>query len=393
VSNSPPAIGLVYQGDTASAQGQSGRPHHLGRALEGLGCRVLRIRAAPPPDVDRFVLGALRRARGAHRAYEGPEITWIRTRALHRRLRRLPAAVPLLLVGSGFAPPAGRRFVTYDDMTVAQALAGYPEWQRLPGWASGWRRHLQAGLYRDAAACCVTSAWTGRSVVEDYGVAAAKVHVVGLGAGAITAPDDRSWEVPRFLFVGRDWERKNGAAVVRAFAGVRARHPDATLDLVGEHPPQSAPGVRDHGYIGLSGPDNRARLGRLFAQATCFVVPSRHEPTGIAFAEAAAAGLPSIGSIHGGSGEVIGPSGVVVDPERDYELASAMLALADPERARELGARARQQAQLYSWEAVARRFVRVLGLSLDPVVTRERDLPLQGGDAAPRAQPPRVATA
>jgi glycosyltransferase involved in cell wall biosynthesis len=393
VSAPSPTVGVVNQGQLSTAQAQSGRPYHLAHALEEEGCRVLRIRAAPPPGVDRAVLGALRRLRGTQRAYEGPEIAWIRTRVLRHRVRALPRDVPFVLVGTSFSPPAGRRFVTYDDMTIAQAVVHYPEWRRLPRWALDRRRRLQAELYRNAVACCVTSAWTAASVIADYGVSPAKVHVVGLGGRLMEAPAERRWEVPRYLFVGRDWERKNGAAVVRAFAEVRKRHPEATLDLVGEHPPQAGPGIRDHGYVALSDPGDRARVGRLFAQATCFVVPSRHEPTGIAFAEAAAAGLPSIGSIHGGSGEVIGPSGVVVDPERDDELVAAMLALADPERARELSARARERAALYRWGAVARRILRALGIGPPGGPITEEDLPLHGADVAPRTQPPWVATA
>jgi glycosyltransferase involved in cell wall biosynthesis len=131
---------------------------------------------------------------------------------------------------------------------------------------------------------------------------------------------------------------------------------------VGEHPAQSGPGVRDHGHLALGDPAARAELEGLYAAATCLVVPSRHEPTGIVFAEAASAGVAMIGSTRGGSADVIGPAGVVVDPGDDEALAAAMLDLADPARAEALGAAARERAALFTWEAVARRFLTALGL-------------------------------
>ena len=39
----------------------------------------------------------------------------------------------------------------------------------------------------------------------------------------------RDWSTPRYLFVGLDWERKNGQLVLDAFAQVRVQHPDAEL--------------------------------------------------------------------------------------------------------------------------------------------------------------------
>src|SRR3954447_4196557 len=142
----PPAVGLVYPWDTTDPSRQSGRPYHLARSLEALGCRVLRLRAAPPPRVERLAIGLMRRLVGDAHADLGPEAAWMRTRALARRAARVPDDVPLLLIGTGFAPPAGRRWVTYDDMTVVQALADYPDWQALPGWAAAARRRLQTRL-------------------------------------------------------------------------------------------------------------------------------------------------------------------------------------------------------------------------------------------------------
>ena len=125
--------------------------------------------------------------------------------------------------------------------------------------------------------------------------------------------------------------------MVDAFAEVRREHPAAELHVVGGHPPLDAPGVIGHGFLSLGDPGDAARLAELYRRATCFVMASLHEPAGIANAEAAAAGLPCIGTTNGGSATVIGPGGVLVDPADPRALTQAMLHLADPDVARRLG--------------------------------------------------------
>ena len=176
---------------------------------------------------------------------------------------------------------------------------------------------------------------------------------------------ERDWSVPHFLFVGRDWEQKNGPAVVRAFAEVRRRHPGARLDLVSEHGPVDAEGVVGHGPLQLGVPRDRAKLEELYETATCFVLPSSYEAVGIVFAEAAAAGLPSIGTTAGGAADVIGDGGVVVDPDDQSALVAAMLQLADGATAARIGAAALARAPFYTWDGVAARVLDALGLDRD----------------------------
>src|SRR5207248_10738046 len=116
----------------------------------------------------------------------------------------------------------------------------------------------------------------------------------------------RDFSAPRFLFVGKDFERKNGPLVVDAFGEVRARWPDATLDVVGRHPRLDHEGVSGHGFLSLDRADHAERLRGLFERATCFVMPSLAEPAGYVFAEALSAGIGSIGTRNGGSATIIG---------------------------------------------------------------------------------------
>ena len=94
--------------------------------------------------------------------------------------------------------------------------------------------------------------------------------------------------------------------------GSLRRNPAATLSVVGGHPPIEADRVVGHGPLSLIFAEERRRLEALFEASTCFVMPSFHEPAGIVYVEAAASGLPSIGTTAGGAPELVG-EGLIVD--------------------------------------------------------------------------------
>jgi glycosyltransferase involved in cell wall biosynthesis len=215
----------------------------------------------------------------------------------------------------------------------------------------------QRSAYERAAACCVASDWAAEAVVADYGVPRSKVHVVGFGRNCEPRPVPREWQVPRFLFVGADWKRKNGDAVVRAFARLRGELGQGQLDLVGNHPRVGLEGVVEHGALRLDDEADTRRLEELFEQATCYVMPSRFEAFGMVYVEAGTAGVPSIGTMRGGAATAIGDGGLLVDPDDENALLEAMRQLANPDRAAELGERAREHSGPYTWRGVAERIL------------------------------------
>jgi len=303
----------------------------------------------------------IRTSRAVARA--GPELGVVYGRVARRRLARPPRPDGVVQIGAGYLPPDGLQLVTLEDITVLQALElGYPEFRLLSRRAVAARVERQRRVYERARACCVTTGWVAHSLVADYGVPPEKVHVVGVGRNHDVAPAERDWSRPRFLFVGKDWEGKNGPTLLRAFARVRAEAPEARLEVVGHHPPLDAPGVTGHGFLALASAAGRERLERLYREATCFVLPSRYEASALVYVEAGAAGLPSIGTAVGGSRELIGEGGCVVDPRDEDALVAAMLRLCDGDEARRLGEAARRRSDLFTWEAVGGRILRALQL-------------------------------
>ncbi len=281
--------------------------------------------------------------------------------------RAVHAAVPLdgvVQMGSTFTLPEGVRYVTFEDATVSQALGVL----NLSGdWAEAWRCR-QGDAYSGALACCTATEWAASSLTGDYGVPREKVRVVGLGANREFEPPARKkYEPPRFLFLGEGWERKNGPAVLRAFMTLYREIPDATLDLVSEHPLVDHVAVCGHGPMPRvedreQEAARRRYQRRLFERATCFVMPSRFEPFGIVYVEAGTAGVPSIGTSVGGAADAIGHGGLIVDPEDDDALLAAMLELCDAAIARRLGGLARRNAARFTWPRVAERVLEALQL-------------------------------
>ena len=348
-------VAIAARGNPRDPATSSGTPAGLFRGLAEAGVEGVPLHAGLPRRVERVA----RRARLDLR-----DAAFLHETVARRRLAAAGPVDGVIQWGTEFRLAPGVPYVTFEDQTLAQALRAY----EYPDLATRGQRAIdrwfrrQRALYAEAVACCTTSHWAAQSLVDDYGLDPGRVHVVGVGRNRDVEPppDGRDWGVPRFLFVGAEWERKNGPRLLRAFARLRAECPDATLDVVGGHPPIEQPGVRTHGFLRLDDAEHRARLATLFQEATCFVMPSLYEPSAIVHAEAAGAGLASIGSAAGGSRTLIGDAGVLVDPQSDDALTGALRELADPGRARELSERALARAPLLTWRAVVERLLGAL---------------------------------
>jgi glycosyltransferase involved in cell wall biosynthesis len=367
-------IGIAFPGDPSHKATWSGIPFGLTGGLEAAGIEVVPVPVEPPALLlaagsnaiavtylrpQRSPRVAVQQARAAARTSAG--VAWLNSRATPKALREAGQLDGIIQIGTGYTLPAGIPVATYEDMTIPQTKTHpYVGWDLLTRRSFASRMARQRRAYEQARACCLTSPWAAESVLSDYGIAPQKVHVVGIGCNHTAPPIRRDWSEPRFLFVGLDWERKNGSGVLRAFARLREQVPSASLDLVGGHPPLSQAGVTGHGILRLDIAEQHERLERLYAEATCFVMPSHSEASAIAYVEAASAGLPSIGTSAGGSGYLIGDGGLIVDPGDDEALFAAMLRLADPETAERTGAAAKERSQLFSWDAVASRLLQAL---------------------------------
>lgn len=217
-----------------------------------------------------------------------------------------------------------------------------------------WER----SVYMALTGIFVMSEWLADSFVRDFEVPRSKVHVVGAGINIENLPQlsQRSWSTPRYLLVGKDFERKGGRLLLQAFQIVRKAIPDAELILVGPSLPIDQPGVQCVGYLSKSDPGDMGRLDELFCSATAMVLPSIYEPFGISLLEGMAYGLPCIAVNRCAMPEIVrsGETGLIARAEDVDSLAEAMIELGkNPRDAARMGAAGRARVELhFTWTAV-----------------------------------------
>jgi glycosyltransferase involved in cell wall biosynthesis len=354
---------LAAVGDPESPGTWSGVTLGVLDGLRGLGVHASGLDLELPKFAETAMLLAASVPTGNRYDAHGSALTvGVRSRLAARRLSG--AGIDgVVQIGTTFRVPWGLAHVTLEDMTLSQASVVHPVFGRMSARGiEGWEAR-RAGIYEGARMCTAASHWAANSLLADYGIAPDRVAVVGFGANHLPGPREQEWGPPRFLFVGIDWERKGGPLLLRAFSRLRESCPEATLDVVGGHPPLSLSGVRAHGVLSQAREDDRELILALFARASCLVMPSLVEPFGIVYVEAASAGIPSIVSGEGGARDIVGEhGGAVVQPGDEDRLLEAMLRLADPMTAREMGEAARERSRLYTWSKVAERLLRALGL-------------------------------
>lgn len=289
-----------------------------------------------------------------------PALRVVRSRVARRRLA---ADADILLHVGAWAELPGRVRASYHDGNLAVSLAR--EEPVLDPRSRSVRRALEADrrFYERMDVLLPMSDWLRRSFIDDFGQDPAKVVTVGAGANMHAVPQvpERTYDVPRFLFVGKQWERKGGPQLLEAFRLVRSERPEAELWIVGpERRPADEDGIHFVGRVSRATEEGERQLGELYAGATAFAMPSVYEPFGIVFLEAMAYGLACIASDRCAMPEIVeeGVTGYVVGAFATEALAARLLELAEPERARAFGEAGRRRfLERYTWDAVAARIV------------------------------------
>lgn len=142
---------------------------------------------------------------------------------------------------------------------------------------------------------------------EEAGVPANKLKPLLLGA---SLPDGlarrRTDGNTRFLFAGRVSYLKGSDLLLQAFAKLRSSMPEVELVIAGtiEEPALAAQIAATPGVIHLGALPQR-ELFQVFADADCFVLPSRFDSFGMVVAEALACGVPVVLSDRVGAKEIL----------------------------------------------------------------------------------------
>jgi glycosyltransferase involved in cell wall biosynthesis len=377
VTPGPPFAPETFSGSSAALLHALERHGALARAVDGrAGAITFAERAASfAPDMERWKQRA-----NAGASFLSPLARRAMSAVSARRARAALDGADTILQMTGYFDPgrprAGVLRCSYHDGNLAGFLRR-PDLKidaggRFARWSLAYERRLYDSI--DVIFCM--SEQLRRSFISDFGQDEDKVVTVGAGANVATAEvPARDYSPPRFLFVGKQWERKGGPVVLSAFARLHEEIPEAELIVAG---PQSlsvdVPGVELAGRVARDGEDGAETMAALYRRATAFVMPSLYEPLGVAVLEAMAAGLPCIASTGGALPELIeeGVTGHLVPPGDEDALLARMRELAlSPERCRALGdAGAARYRERFTWDAVAERMLAAISSRRAPRTDR-----------------------
>jgi colanic acid/amylovoran biosynthesis glycosyltransferase len=226
-----------------------------------------------------------------------------------------------------------------------------------PAWA--WYPLLRRRLAREGNLfLCASNFIRERLLAQGFVPERTRVHYIGVDCAAIV-PRLAGEEEPVILHVARLVEVKGTEYLLRAFAALGPRHAAARLVIIGDGPLRARlerlarqAGVAER--VAFLGALPHAQVLGWMRRAAVLVLPSvrtaagRVEGLGMVTLEAAATGVPAIGSNLGGITETIvdGETGFLV-PERDAAALAARMGevLSDAALRRTMGIAARQRVE------------------------------------------------
>jgi glycosyltransferase involved in cell wall biosynthesis len=291
------------------------------------------------------------------------------------RLLAMPAGRIIVVDGLalGVLPEAASRLACRNPLL---ALVHHPlalEWGLTEEQAGALRVSERTAL-AVVQGVVVTSAATARLVASDYDVPAERITVARPGSDparpAQNKHDGSRDDIVRLLSVGAVVPRKGFDVLIAALstltdlpwqltiAGDRTRDRNAVAQLdadIARH----ALGDR----IATPGAVSSQRLAALYVEADLFVLASRFEGYGMAYAEAIVHGLPVIGTSAGAIPDTVPPdAGLLVAPGDIKALAQALRrVIGDTALRGRLANAARAAApRLPTWRQSAEIFARVL---------------------------------
>ena len=325
---------------------------------------------------------------------EGVPIDIIEPRFIPVLGSMLPGVVPSIRVG--------RKALQLVD-TAKLEIFEFPNWEGMGLWFALRRRvplvvRLSTSSAESQAIDAIQKTWSSRSDVareamqsrladalvthsrahrtvmaQELGVPESRITVIPLGVevqpGFVKNVAQR--ETRKVVFLGRLERRKGVLELLKAVPLVVAEVPSARFLLIGPDRPH-CPGGRYHKqyfeeefppalhrHVMFAGSLPHDDVTRHLQEADLFVAPSLYESFGLVFLEAMRWGTPVVGTSAGGIPEIVesGRSGVLVPPEDERPLASAIVdLLKNDERRRALGAEGKMRVEtLFSVASTAAR--------------------------------------
>jgi colanic acid/amylovoran biosynthesis glycosyltransferase len=278
-------------------------------------------------------------------------------------LRHRVATVPLIAAACIFAREAAAQGIRHVHLHSAarsaviammvRQLIGVPYSIALNANLDWWGGGMASKLGH-AEFTVVNAEWLRDDVRKDYpGLRPSQVLIARPGV------DTRKWVPGKcqasdstfgLVTVARLYHGKGHDTTIQAIARLRDSSRSVRLEIVGGGPELASlqslvEQLQLEAEVEFSGSVSENEVMALLRAADAFVLASRFEPLGVAYMEAMALGLPTVGTDAGGVGEIIthDHDGLLVPPEDDERLAAAIARLMDdPGLRRRIGKNARQ---------------------------------------------------
>ena len=213
--------------------------------------------------------------------------------------------------------------VFYTDATFGGMLNYYWNPEKWFKFAVRHGNKVESLALKNCDKAIFASQWAADTAIKCYGTNPKKCVVINRGANiyhSLKAEDIRRYIEARncvttkgeyrFLFVGRNWERKGGPLALEIVVLLNNKGYRSRLVVIGCIPTVSDEDkeyVETIGFLNKSVPEENERLQKEFLQSDFYLQPSKQEAQGIAYTEASAFGVPIIATDTGGV------SGVVTD--------------------------------------------------------------------------------
>ena len=295
--------------------------------------------------------------------------TGVRLFSHHRALARSVVATgPFDVVHGFWGVPAGILAATVGYRLQIPSLVTFDsgELTSRPEIAYGlqrtWRGRLQVRIAAAAATRITVSSEYMRRLARMHGI---EPEVAPLGV------DTAFFATGRLLPAGPPWRLiqvaslnrvKDQTTLLYAVKRVISRVPDTHLDVVGEDTlggamQALAEGIGVERHVTFHGFQPTDRLRDFYARAHLLVQSSRHEAAGVAVVEAAAAGLPIVGTRVGFISDWSPDAAAAVPIGDAVALGDAIISLLEsPQRRTQLAAAALIRAQTLDADRTALKF-------------------------------------
>lgn len=215
-------------------------------------------------------------------------------------------------------------------------------------------------FYRECKGIFTMGQWLADDLSNCTGIPSNKIHCVGGGTNVPVSLIDSSKKTGnKFLFVGKDFERKNGKLVVDAFQILNNKH-KGKYELYIAGPKEWPLGKAIPEGIYFLGLKNTNELAEYYNLCDVFVMPSKFEAYGLVFAEALIYGLPIIGRDAFAMRDFVkhGENGYLLKTDSDEELAALMESAILNNELRKCVINNREKyIEQYSWQSVVKRML------------------------------------